>query len=86
MKPVVLLYHDVVRSELRDEVGFPGPLAARYKLEPAVFEAHLDAIARIGRNVGLPSQEGAPDVMPHSESMPHIGPMPAPSGSPIAPS
>jgi peptidoglycan/xylan/chitin deacetylase (PgdA/CDA1 family) len=63
VKPVVLLYHDVVRSEERDEVGFPGSLAARYKLEPAVFEAHLDAIARTGRNVGLPSQERAPDVV-----------------------
>ena len=63
MKPVVLLYHDVVRSEERDEVGFPGPLAARYKLEPAVFEEHLDAIAGTGRSVGLPSQEGPPDVV-----------------------
>ena len=47
----------------RDEVGFPGPLAARYKLEPAVFEEHLDAIAGTGRRVGLPSQEGPPDVV-----------------------
>ena len=63
MKPVVLLYHDVVRSEPRDEVGFPGPLAARYKLEPAAFEEHLDAIAGTGRSVGLPSEESPPDVV-----------------------
>jgi peptidoglycan/xylan/chitin deacetylase (PgdA/CDA1 family) len=63
VKPVVLLYHDVVRSDERDEVGFPGSLAARYKLEPEIFEEHLDAIARTGRSVGLPSQQGPPDVV-----------------------
>lgn len=63
MKPIVLLYHDVVPSEQRDEVGFPGALAARYKLEPVAFEEHLDAIARTGLSVGLPSQQNPPDVV-----------------------
>ena len=43
-----LMYHDVVRPEDDlDEVGFPGPLAARYKLTTEHFERHLDAIADV---------------------------------------
>lgn len=49
---VVLLYHDVVSSDVRDKTGFGGPLAARYKLEPRDFAAHLDAIAATGKIVG----------------------------------
>lgn len=49
----VLLYHDVVARSEADSVGFPGPLAARYKLEPDRFEAHLDAIASTSLEVGL---------------------------------
>jgi peptidoglycan/xylan/chitin deacetylase (PgdA/CDA1 family) len=63
VKTIVLLYHDVVKSNERDEVGFPGPLAARYKLEPPAFESHLDAIARTGRSVGLISQDEPPEVV-----------------------
>lgn len=63
MKTIVLLYHDVVSRSERDEAGFPGPLAARYKLEPAVFADHLDAIARTGRSVGLVLQATPPDVV-----------------------
>lgn len=61
---VALLYHDVVpRGEL-DTVGFPGPLAARYKLEPARFEAHLEAIAATGAAIDVPSAGGElPAVM-----------------------
>ncbi len=43
--PVVLLYHDVVAHEHEDTSGFPGPGAARYKLTPDEFRAHLDALA-----------------------------------------
>jgi peptidoglycan/xylan/chitin deacetylase (PgdA/CDA1 family) len=43
-----LMYHDVATPEEREQIGFPGPLAARYKLEPAAFEAHLDALAATG--------------------------------------
>jgi peptidoglycan/xylan/chitin deacetylase (PgdA/CDA1 family) len=42
------MYHDIATSSQREQVGFPGPLAARYKLEPAAFEAHLDAVAAAG--------------------------------------
>lgn len=63
MKPIVLLYHDVVSAAERDEAGFPGPLAARYKLEPTVFLEHLDAIAQTGLRVGLTSQQDPPDVV-----------------------
>jgi peptidoglycan/xylan/chitin deacetylase (PgdA/CDA1 family) len=48
----VLLYHDVVAREEQDDTGFRGPLAARYKLEPHQFAAHLDAIASTGLRVG----------------------------------
>jgi peptidoglycan/xylan/chitin deacetylase (PgdA/CDA1 family) len=47
-----LIYHDIAPHARRDEVGFPGPLAARYKLEPQDFEAHLDALAASGARVG----------------------------------
>ncbi len=46
-----LTYHDVVVADQREEVGFPGPLAARYKLEPVAFEAHLDALSATGLRV-----------------------------------
>ena len=60
----VLIYHDVVARERRDEAGFPGELAARYKLDPEHFESHLDAIAETGRSVGLLTPgTPAPDVV-----------------------
>lgn len=42
------MYHDLAAPHERDHVGFRGPLAARYKLEPGTFEAHLDALAETG--------------------------------------
>jgi peptidoglycan/xylan/chitin deacetylase (PgdA/CDA1 family) len=39
-----LIYHDIAAPAERDSVGFPGPVAGRYKLDPADFEAHLDAM------------------------------------------
>lgn len=57
---VVLLYHDVVPHRQLDTSGFPGMLAGRYKLEPAQFEAHLDAVADTGAEVGLISTQGTP--------------------------
>ena len=50
---VALIYHDVAPRSGQDRSGFPGPVAARYKLEPERFEAHLDAIAAAGAAVGL---------------------------------
>ena len=55
---VALIYHDVVSEARREEVGMPGPVAGRYKLEPAAFAAHLDAIEATGREVGLLAAEG----------------------------
>ncbi len=45
---VALIYHDVVASDERDSIGMPGPVAARYKLEPEAFRAHLEAVAATG--------------------------------------
>lgn len=53
----VLLYHDVVPAEDRDASGFPGALAARYKLEPELFEAHLAAVWATGVAVGVLAPE-----------------------------
>lgn len=50
------MYHDVVAAEGRDGVGFPGPVAGVYKLEPATFSAHLDALRATGTRVGLYGQ------------------------------
>ena len=46
---VVLLYHDVVNRGEEGLSGFPGAIAARYKLSQADFRAHLDAIAAANR-------------------------------------
>jgi peptidoglycan/xylan/chitin deacetylase (PgdA/CDA1 family) len=48
-----LIYHDLAAPAERDSVGFPGPVAGRYKLDPGDFERHLDAIAATGASVGL---------------------------------
>lgn len=60
-----LLYHDLARRDDADAVGFPGPLAARYKLEPDRFEEHLDAIAAATGDVGLirPGAEAPPTAL-----------------------
>jgi peptidoglycan/xylan/chitin deacetylase (PgdA/CDA1 family) len=38
------MYHDIVATGSEDASGFPGRDAARYKVSPERFEAHLDAI------------------------------------------
>lgn len=55
-----LTYHDVVPYTERDAVGFLGPLAARYKLDPGAFEAHLQALAETGLRVGTFAADRAP--------------------------
>jgi peptidoglycan/xylan/chitin deacetylase (PgdA/CDA1 family) len=50
---VALTYHDVAAASDRGTVGFPGPTAARYKLDPAALRAHLDAIAATAARVGV---------------------------------
>jgi peptidoglycan/xylan/chitin deacetylase (PgdA/CDA1 family) len=54
-----LVYHDIAPAGAEDRYGFPGPAAARYKLTPEAFDAHLDAIAGAGVRVEL---FGAPGV------------------------
>jgi peptidoglycan/xylan/chitin deacetylase (PgdA/CDA1 family) len=46
-----LMYHDIAPRAEREDVGFPGSLAARYKLEPDHFAAHLNAIAAAGPQI-----------------------------------
>jgi peptidoglycan/xylan/chitin deacetylase (PgdA/CDA1 family) len=48
-----LIYHDVAPPGDQDHCGFPGPAAARYKLTPETFEAHLDSIQAAHVEVGL---------------------------------
>lgn len=58
-----LMYHDIASRAQREQVGFPGPLAARYKLDPAAFEEHLDALASAGLEVEtLAGDESSPAV------------------------
>lgn len=58
-----LMYHDIAALAEREQVGFPGPLAARYKLTPEDFEAHLEAIAATGLRVGtIDAGERPPEV------------------------
>jgi peptidoglycan/xylan/chitin deacetylase (PgdA/CDA1 family) len=56
----VILYHDIAPPSERDAVGFPGGPAGRYKLDPALFAAHLDAIEATGVDVGLVVPSGTP--------------------------
>jgi peptidoglycan/xylan/chitin deacetylase (PgdA/CDA1 family) len=53
-----LIYHDVAPAETREETGFRGPAAARYKLDVEAFDAHLNAIETTGVSVG-PVSSGA---------------------------
>lgn len=53
-----LIYHDIARPDEVDGIGFPGPLAARYKLTPERFEQHLEAIVATGAAVGLAGEDG----------------------------
>lgn len=59
---VVLLYHDVASRDSREQTGFAGPLAARYKLDPRHFADHLDAIAATGRVVSTFDPDAPPAV------------------------
>jgi peptidoglycan/xylan/chitin deacetylase (PgdA/CDA1 family) len=56
-----LIYHDLAARDERDSVGFPGPVAGRYKLDPGDFDRHLDAIGATGVDVGLWEPAGGAD-------------------------
>ncbi|MFL5887172.1 MAG: polysaccharide deacetylase family protein [Thermoleophilaceae bacterium] len=51
--PYVLMYHDVVYLDSAGTSGFRNSAADSYKVDPADFDRHLDAIADTGRQVGL---------------------------------
>ncbi len=51
-----LIYHDIAPPGKEDLVGFSGDAPARYKLDPARFEEHLDAIWKAQTTVGLIEQ------------------------------
>jgi peptidoglycan/xylan/chitin deacetylase (PgdA/CDA1 family) len=53
---ISLVYHDVAPPNRQDSVGFPGPVAAAYKLDPDRFSRHLDAVAATGAQIGLYSE------------------------------
>lgn len=44
LRPISLMYHDVVRPEEHQQSGFPTADAALYKLAPDQFDAHLSRI------------------------------------------
>ena len=56
------MYHDLAARAERDAVGFAGAVAGRYKLDPAHFEHHLDAVEQSGAEVGL-FDDGAPVLL-----------------------
>ncbi|HUQ72809.1 MAG TPA: polysaccharide deacetylase family protein [Planctomycetaceae bacterium] len=45
---IALMYHDVTAPGHEDASGFAGPGAARYKLDHAEFDRHLERLAKIG--------------------------------------
>jgi peptidoglycan/xylan/chitin deacetylase (PgdA/CDA1 family) len=49
LRAIALMYHDVVSPQASDSSGFPGGAPARYKIDPSLFERHLDAIAATGK-------------------------------------
>lgn len=51
MALIALEYHDVTADPLADETGFAGAAANSYKLDPAAFGAHLEAVAASGARV-----------------------------------
>jgi peptidoglycan/xylan/chitin deacetylase (PgdA/CDA1 family) len=56
--PITLLYHDVTPPGQEDASGFAGAGAARYKLAPAEFRAHLDALAAVASGWQLTFDDG----------------------------
>lgn len=62
---IAIMYHDVVERGREDASGFPGVGAARYKLTPAEFLEHVDAIAPVLRGHPITVADllaGSPDT------------------------
>lgn len=61
--PFVLTYHDVAPIDRREDVGFAGRTAARYKLTPETFAEHLAAISETHASVEVfRDEQPLPDV------------------------
>jgi peptidoglycan/xylan/chitin deacetylase (PgdA/CDA1 family) len=48
MKPINLCYHDLIIGDDPNASGFPTLSAATYKLDPVLFDEHIQAISRAG--------------------------------------
>src|SRR5258707_1729352 len=59
--PITLLYHDVVDRGADDSSGFPGAGAARYKLTPAEFRDHVQAVRGVLQTPPCTVHELRPD-------------------------
>jgi peptidoglycan/xylan/chitin deacetylase (PgdA/CDA1 family) len=47
MKAITLTYHDIIAGDRFDSSGFPGVLAARYKVKVDQFREHLQSIRKV---------------------------------------
>lgn len=61
MRDLVLIYHDVVPKTERRSSGFDMPGADHYKLDPELFERHLDAME--GHEVTLTFDDGGASAL-----------------------
>ena len=79
------MYHDVVPAGAENSSGFPGRDTALYKITPALFEAHLEAInGRVGR-VGQVRRVGTVQVLPARPADPSLPADPALPAPPALP-
>src|SRR6266566_7340572 len=79
------MYHDVVPAGAENSIVFPVRDTALYKITPALFEAHLEAInGRVGR-VGQVRRVGTVQVLPARPADPSLPADPALPAPPALP-
>ena len=59
MRAISLMYHDVITSDDWDSSGFPGSIAAPYKMTLDDFSDHLSAIAKASAGVSTVHSHGS---------------------------